>query len=100
MAGMENNPYESPETIRPASEPEKPAKGLTAPELFGVVVRALGLWFLCYAVFDLAAYWFPHDPTFDKSRYLMGAAEYAATGIVPFLFPNLFVRIAYRPGQD
>jgi hypothetical protein len=93
--GMDENPYESSKIVSPASEPQPPTTGLTAPQLFGAIVRGIGVYFLAVSVVDLM-FWVLHQ----ESQYLRGVAEYAVAGIIPFLFPNLFVRIAYRPGQD
>jgi hypothetical protein len=93
---MDTNPYESPKTDSPKSEPEPPAKGLTAPELFGVVARGIGLWFLASATYNLAVYLIPHQTRLEQSNYAIYALEYAVAGVIPFFAPNFLVNLTYR----
>ncbi len=98
-AGMENNPYESPTSTDHAREQEPPSRGLTAPQLFGVAARAIGLYFLAYAVFDFSVYVIhsiSHDAVFDTSRYLTATIENVAAGFIPFFAPNFLVKMTYR----
>jgi hypothetical protein len=94
--GMENNPYESPKIVSPASEPEKTATGLTAPELFGVVSRGIGLYFLVCAIFDLAVCAVPRDAAIDTSRYWHSAIANVIAGFIPFFAPDLLIKLTYR----
>jgi hypothetical protein len=94
--GMENNPYESPTASDPPIKPEPPPRGLTAPEVFGVAARGIGLYFLVCAIFELAVYAIPHDAALDMSRYWHLAVANLIAGFIPFFAPDLLVKLTYR----
>jgi len=78
---------------------------MDGPELFGVLVRAIGLYFILMgmvyviqALFRLGGV--ARFQAFDSWETARGAVEFLAPGIVAFFFPNKIVRLAYRDERE
>ncbi len=100
---MDDNPYQlpmmhEPDDELPADSPNGAARpgGMTAPEIFGIVVRAIGLYLLVVALINLTSFCFPRPFVDEHWSYLRFAVAYALLGAILFFYPNLIVRIAYR----
>jgi hypothetical protein len=110
---MNTNPYESPNSIKPnkpqPNEPNepKPSGGIPidSPELFRVLVRAIGLYLIVIGIVEvihgllIAA---AQARVTDPWAYGRGAVSYMAPGIILFFFSEKIVRIAYseRPSRQ
>jgi len=93
---MSTNPYESPRVHEPAEKTPPNSTNIDASELFGVVSRGIGLYWISIAAYNLmgAIYSSPGFTNRDFSLR-MGVMELLA-GVIPFFFPELLVKIAYR----
>jgi hypothetical protein len=104
--GMNENPYESPTSVKstaPQSTAPQTSGGsrMDGPELFGALVRAIGLYFILtgilyviHALFRLGEV--ARVQAFDGWASARGAVEYLAPGIIVFFFSDKIVRLAYR----
>jgi len=107
---MDQNPYESPSGVKPTEPPpiEPPPSGasrMDGPELFGVLVRAIGLYFILtgivYAI--QAMFYFSgvlHNQEFGQWYMARGAVEWLAPGIVAFFLSGKIVRLAYSDKRE
>jgi hypothetical protein len=100
---MNENPYESPSSLK-LNEPQptepKPSGEIRmdSPELFGVLVRAIGLYLIATGIV-----WMIHGllvvaanvRELDPWSYGRSAVSYLAPGIILFFFSQKIVRIAY-----
>lgn len=103
---MEQNPYESPsgvKPIEPQSAQPRPsgANRMDGPELFGVLVRAIGLYFILTGVVYAiqALFYFSgtiHTQESEPWYFARFAVEWLAPGIITFFFSEKIVRLAYR----
>jgi len=98
---MNDNPYQSPNdpgaAEAPFAEPSanQPPTGMTGRDLFGVVVRTLGLLAVFWGVYYSWGLFFP-APGRQRTDYLMSVILYAGFGLFNFLFADAIVGVAYR----
>lgn len=108
-AGMENNPYESPGSIK-ATEPRRRGRPrLDGPEMFRLLIAAVALYFIlwavCYAVHAVLIVVFAEArpagirPSLDPWAYGREAISSLAAGMVAFFFSKLLMRLAYRSDE-
>jgi hypothetical protein len=108
MWGMGQNPYDPPSSVTPTEPPStvpKPRDGsrMDGPELFGALVRAIGLYFIVLGTgsaihgFLISA---AHAQEVDPWSYARSAVSYLAPGIILFFFSKKIVRLAYGDERE
>ena len=71
---------------------------MNAPDLFGVIVRTIGL---CVGFYGLyASVWIFYPGQDNATDYLIGSLPLMAIGLVLFLAANLIVTIGYPTYQS
>ena len=78
-------------------QPSNRAPSMNAPDLFGVIVRTIGL---CIGLYGLyAAVWIFHPGQDDARDYIVSSLSLMIIGLVLFLAANLIVTMGYSTYQ-
>jgi hypothetical protein len=99
---MDENPYQPPRDQSPlSSDPEHraPSIPLSAPNLFGVVVRSVGLLTLVYAV-QAGLSGFAPAPGYAPHEYFMQGGVGVGLGMVLIFAADVIVRVVYGSARD
>jgi len=102
MAGMEPNPYQAPASGKRTEASQPAGDRMNAQELFGVVVRGIGLYFILSGISSLlyAAFLVGGSGRIVEGINVWpaarGAVEWLVPGVIAFFFPKFVVGLTYR----
>jgi hypothetical protein len=63
-------------------------------EVFGIVVRTVGLLTILYGLYGLVGIFFP-DPAYSSADYLVGNGPIVVAGVIVFFGADTVVSLAY-----
>ncbi len=97
---MNTNPYESPQSVELGNGPSAnfashEATNMKGEELFGVVVRTLGLLSFFWGVLFIWGLVFP-TPGRRWTDYVGSVVFFTVFGLISFFFADTIVALAYR----
>jgi hypothetical protein len=94
---MSQNPYETPQSpeVRPSEDLSRQTRGLTAQELFGVVVRTTALLMIAYGIWGFMGAALPATG-YTAQDYVVGSLPLMLIGVAFFMGADLIVALAYH----
>lgn len=94
---MSENPYEAPQVVplkRSEANRHIMSQRMSPRDVFGIVVRTIGLLSTVYGLWGLPGMFFPEEG-FQPADYLVGNGPLAFMGVIMFFGADSVVSLAY-----